>query len=468
VTKNESKNKWNNRTPDASEVKMKRGAGLMAVVSMVGVLLAGCGGDDGGSVSASRVTDGNYCGGDAPPANGQGLEVAAVWSNGGEEQQNFQAVLDEFTKATGSKVTFTSTGDDIATVLGTRLQGGSPPDVAMLPQPGLLNELGRNGSLKPIEDVAGPIVDEFYASIWRDLGTVNGTLYGVWFKAANKSTVWYNTSVFEDAGVEPPKTWENFEKVAQTISDSGVTPISIGGGDGWTLTDWFENVYLRTAGADQYDKLARHEIPWTDKSVTDALTKLAELWGNPRLIAPGSGTATFPESVTKLFTTPPGAAIVYEGDFVAGVITNETTAKVGTDADFFPFPSIDDSPDSVMGGGDVAVMLKDSPAAKQLVCYLARPESAEVWAKLGGFTSPSKGVDTAVYPDDIARRSAQQLTSAKTFRFDLSDLQPAAFGGTPSQGMWKTLQDFLANPTNVQATADQLEAAAARAYAAQN
>ena len=63
----------------------------------------------------------------------------------------------------------------------------------------------------------------------------------------------------------------------QTISDFGVPPLSVGAANGWTLTDMFENVYLAQAGPELYDQLAAHEIPWTDPSVKDALTTMAEL-----------------------------------------------------------------------------------------------------------------------------------------------------------------------------------------------
>ena len=162
-------------------------------------------------------------------------------------------------------MTYTSTGDDIAAVLTPRIAGGDAPDVAMLPQPGLLNDFATQGVLQPIEDAAGATVDENYASIWRTLGSVDDTLYGVWFKAANKSLWWYNAQVFSDAGVKPPKSFDGLLETAETVNDFGVTPISVGGADGWTLTDQFENIYLATAGPEKYDQLARHEIPWTDR-----------------------------------------------------------------------------------------------------------------------------------------------------------------------------------------------------------
>lgn len=432
---------------------MRRPGRRSALLILPLLILAACGGGDDGA-----------SGGGGGQLQGQQVEVAATWS--GDEQARFAKVLDVFEKDTGATVSFTSTGDDIATVVGTRLAGGSPPDVALLPQPGLLNDLAARNSLKPIEDIAGTVIDENYAPVWRDLGSVNGTLYGVWFKAANKSTFWYNTAAFDNAGVAPPATWEELQSLAQTVSDSGVTPFSVGGADGWTLTDWFENVYLRVAGPEKYDQLTRHEIPWTDPSVTDALTRLGEVFGQASWLAGGTAGALatdFPRSVSQVFTDPPAAAMVYEGDFVAGQITGETDAELGTDARFFDFPAVGGSDPAVVGGGDVAVLLTDNPAARQLIAFLATPEAAEAWAAEGGFTSPNQALSLDVYPDDITRRSAEALTGADVFRFDMSDLQPAAFGGTPGQGMWKILQDFLGNPGDVQGTATKLEAARAAA-----
>ena len=424
----------------------------VALIAGLSLVLAACG-DDGDT--------GGDGGGDAA---GGTVEVAAVWS--GDEQAAFQAVLDAFTEETGIETSFTSTGDDIATVLGSRIAGNDPPDVAILPQPGLLNDLAGQDALQPIEDVAGEAVDENYAEVWRELGTVDDQLYGVWFKAANKSTMWYRPPAFEDAGVEPPETWEELLEVSGTLADAGTTPFSIGGGDGWTLTDWFENVYLRTAGPEKYDQLARHEIAWTDPSVKEALTELAKVFGQPSWLAGGASGSLqtdFPGSVTKVFSEE-AAAMVYEGDFVAGVITADTDAELGEGADFFPFPEIGDSGPAIVGGGDVAVLMDDTEQGKALIEFLATPEAAQAWAEQGGFTSPNQGLDSSTYPDDITRRSAEALTGTETFRFDLSDLQPAAFGGTAGQGMWKLLQDFLQNPAQVDSITQQLEAAAAAAF----
>jgi len=419
------------------------------------MLMAGCGGsDEGGGTSTEPGS-----------LEGESIELAAVFT--GAEQEALQAVLAAFSEETGAEVTFTSTGDDIATVLGTRIAGGDAPDVALLPQPGLLAQFVEDGAVTAVSEEVAAAVDENYSEVWRELGSVDGELYGVWFKAANKSTVWYNTGVFEDAGATVPEDFDGLVETAGTIADSGVTPISVAGGDGWTLTDWFENVYLRVAGPEMYDQLTAHEIPWTDPSVITSLETLAELWTAENVVGGNSGAqqVLFPDSVEAVFSDDPSGAIVFEGDFVAGVIADSTNSVVGEDADFFPFPSIDGSPESVVGGGDVAVALSDSEAAMALLEYLATPAAAEIWAALGGYISPSENVDTSVYPDDTTRAIAEALVgAAENFRFDMSDQMPPAFGGTPGQGEWALLQNFLADPTTVDATATALEAAAAEAY----
>lgn len=390
--------------------------------------------------------------------------MVAVWT--GEEQANFERVLRRFQAGTGARVRFTSTGRNIGTVLTSRIEAGDAPDVAVLPQPGLLEELVRRRAVRPIESAAGTLVDENYPKVWRELGSVDGILYGVWFKAANKSTVWYRTKAFFDAGVAPPKTWPKLKEVAAKLAVKGQTPLAVGAADGWTLTDWFENVYLRTAGPGRYDQLVQRQIPWTDESVKEALRTLAEVLGRPEWLAggpEGSLASSFEHSIVQTFGQPNRAAMTMEGSFVASNIEKETMTRVGGEARFFEFPSIGGSRRSVIFGGDVAVLLADSDAGRELVRYLATREAAEPWAEAGGFLSPNISVDPAAYPDLTTRQLARSLVEPVVVRFDLSDLVPASFGATNGQGLWKILQDWLRDPSDVDGTTAELEAAAAAA-----
>ncbi|HLR56481.1 MAG TPA: ABC transporter substrate-binding protein [Actinomycetales bacterium] len=447
--------------------KMRRVLAPISMVAAFGLVLAGCSGDngdtdDGGAADTGEGEEESPDEGGGDEFDGVTLEVSGAWS--GAEQENFEQVLAQFEDNTGANINYTSFGDKAATTLGTQIEGGSPPDVALISQPALLEQLASDGDLQAISDETKDIVSENYSESWVELATVEDDQYGVWFKASNKSTVWYNADIYDEAGAEVPETWDDFLSQLELISDAGYAGISIGADVGWPITDWFENVYLRTAGADKYDELTDHEIPWTDESVTEALEVLAELFGNDALVQEGADQRTFPESVTEVFGAEPNAGTVYEGDFVAGNIADDGNSTVGENALFYDFPSINGSEPAVVGGGDIAVAFNDEEATDALMQFLASPESAEVWVPNGGLTSPNSGVDTSLYPDDISRQIAESLIEAETFRFDMSDLAPSAFGGTEGQGQWKLMIDFLQNPDDISGIQEELESAAEDAY----
>ncbi len=431
--------------------------------------LSACGGSDDKSSNGGSGTSDNAASKDAvklPKLDGTKLEVAAVWS--GVEAKNFKKVLAEFEKRTGASVTYVPAQDPIINFLGSKIAGGSPPDVAMLPQVGAIQQAVDKKWAKPAGPDAVAQLQKNYSPAWQKIAQVDGKQYGVYFKAANKSLVWYNTKVFANAGAKEPKTWKDLLTTSQTLFDSGVTPMSIGGADGWVLTDWFENIYLSQAGPDKYDQLAQHKIKWTDPSVKQALTTLAQYWGKKDYLAGGAdGTlqTDFPTSVTQTFTggDQPKAGMVFEADF-AGANVQQAKAKIGTDAKVFPFPSVGAQP-PVVSGGDAAVALKDSKASQALLTFLASPDAATIWAKAGGYLSPDKNVDLAAYPNAVQRAMAKALIDAgDNFRYDMSDQEPQAFGGTPGKGEWKDLQDFLKNPKDIAGAQSKLEADAAKAY----
>lgn len=394
---------------------------------------------------------------------GSTIEVMAGWT--GTEQARFEAVISGFEAATGVTVTY-SPVDDVPAAVEARQPVASPPDVAFLPQPGVLRDYAARGLLVPMDDATVRLAKRNYGAVWNRLATAGGILYGIWFKAANKSLVWYNLGAFERAGVVPPDDVARLAEVAKTLSASGVPAFAVGGGDPWTLTDWFENLYLRVAGSARYDLLADHRIPWTDPSVRETLRLQAQLLA-PDLVAGGVTAASnmaFPASVQAVFASPPAAAMTAEGDFAPGVLPVPTHRILGVDVDVFSFPPVGSSGPAVVGGGDVAVILRRSPAAAAFLQYLASPAAAARWAAHGGFVSPNVNLDLNTYPDDITRSIARSLLEAgDAFRFDLSDLQPRSFGSTPSAGMQAELRNLLVTE-DVDGTAARLEEAATAAF----
>jgi ABC-type Fe3+ transport system substrate-binding protein len=394
------------------------------------------------------------------------VSIVGVWT--GDEEKSFNAVLDGFKKANPDiNVSYKSTGDNTPTVLATAVAGGNPPDLAAVSQPGLVSDFQKKGALKNIDYAKAALTKNYPPDIAK-IGVIGGHVYGFLIKGANKSTVWYNVAAFKNAGVSHVGTWAQFLKAAKTLKASGTPAFSIGGADGWTLTDLFENIYLRQAGPAKYDLLSKHKIKWTDPSVITALKTMGAVLQSSNMAGGTSGAlqTDFPTSVSNVFATAPKAAMVIEGDFVPGVVASKNPLKPVSGYNVFPFPVIGTSTNYVEGGGDILMAFKDTPAIRALVQYLATGEAQTIWAKRGGYTAPAKTVSPSAYPDAITRTTASAVGKAKVFRFDLSDLQPASFGGTVGQGEFKIFQDFLKKPSNATGIAKSLEVAAAKAYKA--
>src|SRR5207247_4468429 len=130
--------------------------------------------------------------------------------------------------------------------LPPRTPAGNPPALAIVPRPVIMADLAKEGSLKTLDSLGltGDLIDQSYSKAWKDLGTVDGKLYGIAVKANSKSTVWYKPSSFKAMGVQVPTTWDQMIAISDKYVAAGKTPWAVGGGDSWTLTDWFENVYV--------------------------------------------------------------------------------------------------------------------------------------------------------------------------------------------------------------------------------
>jgi ABC-type glycerol-3-phosphate transport system substrate-binding protein len=433
---------------------------LAAAATTAALLVAGLAG--AGTSSRTKVGSGKQ-----NLAVSGSISFDGIWTESSGAKQ-FADVIKQFNKFYPKvHVKYKSLGNNLPTIISTSVAGGHPPDMADIAQPGFVKQLADQHKLKSIEYARATMAKNFTAP-WLKLGTFDGKLTALCFKASNKSLLWYNVPAFHTAGVTAPKTFSQLLADAKTLKASGTLAYSIGGSEGWTLTDLFENIYLRTFGPTKYASLTAHKIKWTDPSVITALKSMAKIVGDSSNVAGGSSGALqygFNDSVTNAFTTPPKAAMVFEGDFVAGVILSSTKAKAKTGFNVTPFPSITPSfASGVEIGGDLFVTFRDNPAIEAFVKFLATPAAAAAWAKSGGFATGNHNMNPNIYPDAITRATAVPVAQAKTVAFDMSDQQPASFGATAGQGEWGLFQNILKTPSNVSGIAKQLESAATKAY----
>jgi alpha-glucoside transport system substrate-binding protein len=367
----------------------------------------------------------------ASPRIGGTVSVLGVW--GGEELRSFLAMVAPFGGRTGVKVEFEGTRD-INAVLTTRVKGGNPPDVAALPGPGQISEYARSGALVPLDDVIDhAALSQEYARGWIDLTTVNQRLYGILVKVAVKGLIWYDPKVFRANRYGIPQTWDELLALTDRIANQNRTPWCIGlesgAASGWPASDWIEMIMLRTAGADRYVKWYRHEIAWTDPAVKKAWALFGKIAANPRYVhggIQGELATNFGESPFPLFADPPGCYLHNQASFIQGFLAKQyPNLRPMEDVNFFSFPPITPHvPPAIEVAGDVFGVFRDTPQARALIKYLITPEAQAIWVRRGGALSPNRRVDARIYPDPLSRRMADILTTAKTVRFDASDIMP--------------------------------------------
>jgi alpha-glucoside transport system substrate-binding protein len=338
-----------------------------------------------------------------------------------------------FEELTGTRVQFEGTRD-INAVLTTRVRGGNPPDLAVLPTPGQIGALAREGRLVPLDPVLDmPAMGRQYGESWMSSATVGGKLYGIVVKAALKGLVWYDPPALRAVPASFPGTWDALLALTDRLASVGKTPWCIGlesgAASGWPATDWIEILMLRSAQAGLFDQWIRHEIPWTHPAVKRAWSLFGRIAANPRNVRggiQGELAINFGEAPFPLFTSPPGCYFHLQAAFIEDFIQKQYPAlKPDIDFSFEPFPVIDRAiPEAVEVAGDVMVMFRRTPATAALIRYLTTAEAQAIWAKRGGALSLNRGVSLSTYPDSLSRKAAAALTAAPIVRFDASDMMP--------------------------------------------
>jgi alpha-glucoside transport system substrate-binding protein len=380
------------------------------------------------------------------------IEVLSLW--GGSEKDAFLKVTDAFTKKTGIDVKYTSARDFIPEIR-TRLAAGNPPEIGILPRPGYISTLAKQGALKTLSSlgISNAYMKGNYSAGWLKLGSSGGKLYGVPAKANSKSVIWYKPNSFKKYHFKIPKTWAQLLAITKKYKAKGLVPWSVGAGPSqsqWTLTDWFENIYARTAGPAKYQALFTGKLKFTDASVAKACQIMTQIINNKYVLNGVQGVLgqSFVGGIGDVFGTSAKAQMYFEGGFVGGIALQQVnkSLKAGKTIGDFPWPTIKASLDHpVVGSADFAGAFKDTPEVRQFLKYISTGPAGRIWVSTNAVTSPNKKVPASAYPSSLVKAEVKQLATAKTFLFDGSDLLPGAFGDT-----WGfALQDVIQHPGNI-------------------
>lgn len=432
----------------------------------IALALTACGGGDGSDGGGQAGGGDVDCSAFEEFGDLEGEEVNVYTSIVAPEDQAHIDSWIPFEECTGADVVYEGSREFEAQLV-VRLQSGNPPDIAYIPQPGLLQTLVRDtGAVVPAPDSVEANVDEFWDESWKGYGTVDGEFYAAPLGANVKSFVWYSPQMFADAGYEIPQTWDELIDLSdQIVADGGVPWCAgIGSGDatGWPATDWLEDVLLRTAGPEVYDQWVAHEIPFNDPQVAEALEQVGSILKNDEYVNGGLGGV---QSIASTEFGDAGLPILdgscwmhrqasfYQANWPEGT-------EVAEDGDVFAFyfPSMSEDERPLLGGGEFVAAFSDEPAVQAFQTYLASDAWANEKAAVSppGWVSSNTGLDPTLLESPIDQLSAELFQDeAAVFRFDGSDLMPGAVG---AGSFWSEMTAWIANDKDDQAVLDAIEA----------
>lgn len=426
----------------------------MAVTACVsaGLLFAACGDDDDDTATttpaAGTTGDSVAPSGDAPSTVAGGLIECSNQYDGKTvtlfspirdiEAERLEKAYAAFEECTGADLVHEGSAEFEAQ-LKVRIDGGNAPDIAVLPQPGLMTSLVRDGKLLAMPDMAA-VIGENFVSGWQELGTVDGEFYGAAFGANVKSLVWYNPKQFAEKGYAIPQTWDELIALSDQIVTDGGTPwcvgIESGGATGWVITDWFEDIMLRVNGAEVYDQWVSHAIPFNDPQVLTAAEEAGKILKNEDYILGGVksiATTTFQEGGLGILD---GSCFMHrQASFYGNQFPEGTVKGPDGEADAFYLPVVNaGDPKVMLGGGELLSITSDRPEVLDSVKFLSSADYANARAVQGSWISANKGLDTNVIPDELDKQFAELLISSDVFRFDGSDMMPGEVG---AGSFWK-------------------------------
>ncbi|MBS3810567.1 MAG: carbohydrate ABC transporter substrate-binding protein [Halanaerobiales bacterium] len=395
------------------------------------------------------------------------VTVMGVW--GGGELDAFNKMVEPFEAASGIEVQYEGTRD-LPTLLTTRLEAGNPPDIVAVSGPGMMKDLAEDGDLVDLKNVFNMnYIKEDFDQKWIDLATYEDGMYAIYIAADAKSLVWYNPNLFEENGYEIPETWDELDKLAKQMQEDGISPWSIGlesgAASGWPGTDWIEDIMLRTASPETYDKWVAHDIPWTDEKIKNAFEIFGKYAKDPDMVWGGATavlSTNFGDAPNPLFDSPPKAGLHRQASFITSFIQdNNPELEAGEDFNFFPLPLVDEEYGTpALGAADMLSMINDNQEARQFIKYLATPGAQSIWLSELGKLGTHNRINPNVYPNDITKQMAEFLNNAETFRFDASDSMPAAVG---SGSFWQGILDYVSGQ-DLDSVLEQIERTADDSY----
>ncbi len=350
------------------------------------------------------------------------------------------------------------------------LAASPPPDIMLTATIySLFQAIGRGQVLDVTELWEGSGMLQSYPAAFHGLSQQDGKQFFVpigypW------SAIYYNRELFQELGLQPPQTWDEFLVVCEQLKDFGITPLSLSSNDPSVAMFWFEYLNLRINGAAFHRQLLRGEISFEDSRVLAVLERWQMLFANGYFVERPADISNL-ESLMALVRGDQGRV---DGRKAAMLLTHsallaELPPAFQEELDFFRFPILDPSIPVAEALVVYGYMIpKEAEQVEAALTFLAHAASAEAQALLAEHLNSG----TVVYaPTNMALEQEElpaDMQKGMAIVGDAADIAPFFLFNLPDSmaaDVSLALRNWLRQPETVYEFAFALETARQKALA---
>jgi glucose/mannose transport system substrate-binding protein len=363
------------------------------------LFLSGCSDDDNASPGEEQKADAN-------------VEIFSWWIAPGEADA-FDALVSLHKKSFPNQRVYNAaieSGERAREVLAERIEAGTPPDIYQENVYNLPTVLARSpDSLTALDDLFEEhgLFDVIVPEVLEDV-TIDGKIYSMPVNIHRENAVHYNKQIFDDLGLELPKTLEEFLAVCEALLDAGITPLATSH-EGWVQRILFQALHAATIGAQPFANYLDGVTPTEEAGLDRAIDLLDEVLG--KYVNESAGDEGFGWANAAQLLLDGKAAMFIHGDWAKGYLT-QLGWKPGEGFGVFGMPG---ASDLFFYGVDVLALVQGSPhevAARDFLGTVASKKGQLAFNAIKGSSPIRLDVDESQL-DEVAQGTLADLRSAK-------------------------------------------------------
>lgn len=438
-------------------------------VTMLAALLTGCGSTDSGSVESSSTEEAQATG-ETPAAESSGEEAAAsgdveeitwmFWDDLNATEDlisiGYKEVVDRFNADYEGQYhvnVVTTNLEEYYPKLNALVAAGETPDCFIVSP-------GPNLDVYVDPGITADLTDYLKADGWLDTfnggegafsqQTYDGKIYAVPLNIA-AACVFYNTEMFEKAGIEEmPTDWDGMLAACQKLQDAGYTPITISAGTAWCLS-MLAGYLCDSEGVDT-DALDNGTASWLDDNVKAAVNKMLDI---SKYFQPTAAGDTNDVATANFYNEE--AAMLIQGSWAIAQI-NGSNPDFETKCGVFAFPGTNGRVIAKSDSLAMSAKTEHPDAVIALMKYFTDDTAQKYTAEVGGkIPVTTVEYDASVAPAELAYVMDVFGNAKSTFGFyneslatteagaTFDDAMVAIYLGTPVEEGLQMIEDFYEN-----------------------